>query len=503
MPTRPPAPTRSPSTSRAPAAALRRLHDRARDDAPVPDEPGHDRRLHADRGLAEHERRGSPQHRAQDRVSAPRSREPTAHSLFGGHDLRGLVINGGFNYTIPSAGRERLRSRLFIGTDATGTTASDEQQRRVSGSSGDFQPDRRRPFARRPEPDRGSRRQHICSTRLQRHDPRKPDRNGRDGSRPARKAAQHCIVDLPGRHGNRAVRGNVIAGGGTRSDQFGNASDSTSQTIIQGNFIGTDVTGTMPRKPAFRNPRSGRRTSSWAGPAPVKATSSRSTGARGSAHFLRPNRPARCPIRQLHLLQPPPFRTGHECLGIDFRRSPDCDPTVNDLGDGDTEPNDGQNFPMITSAATSLVERQDAVTGKVQQRGQARPTARLLLEPGLRRPAAGFPRRRDLSGLRPGHDRTVRQREHQRAPAGHDRHARCHRDGDRSGRQHLRVLATSRARGRRQRPGPGRIAGVTLTGFHFLSGATVTVGGVPRRAPSWRATTSDHHDADSSAGQPQ
>ena len=176
------------------------------------------------------------------------------------------------------------------------------------------------------------------------------------GAAPLGEPSQHSIAISPAATRNLTIRGNVIAGGTIEGDhcrqrdRFDVADDHPGQLHRHGRHRHR-----QPGQSRGRDLRPGRPTSSWAGPAPERATSSPSTGAQESSSL----RTARVPPRAARsgttrsTTTTSTRRWARNAWASTSARTSDCNPTLNDLGDGDDGANHRQNFPMITSAAVA------------------------------------------------------------------------------------------------------------------------------------------------------
>ncbi len=286
----------------------------------VPDEPRHDRRLHAAGRLAEHQRRGALNTALKIVLSASAIPGASALQVSGdGSIIRGLVFNGGFNYTVSVGGPNVSIRGCFFGTDVTGMIASDNQ-RGVFGQLGTGL------TVGGPAPaDRnliaGNTAQHVWFDQVA-NGAIEGNLLGTDatGAAPLGEMPNTAIAISPAATGNLTIRGNVIAGGDFGAISVGNAADATSSTIIQGNFIGTDVTGTVN----LGNPRSGIYV--WTsdvivgGTGPGEGNVIAFNG--GAGVYLSPyspSSPTRCPIRRNRIYaNHQDSALGTECLGIDI-----------------------------------------------------------------------------------------------------------------------------------------------------------------------------------------
>ena len=319
---------------------------------------------------------------------------------------------------------------------------------------------------------------------------------------------RHSHRHLPRRPEERWCAATSIAGGGLGGITIGNASDSPSETIVQGNFIGTDVTGTIDsRKRAVRDPHLDDGRHRWAGPAPAKATSSRSTGARAS-HSLRPtNLPDAARSGATPSTPTTSLGHRHQCLGIDLSRSPELRshtqrPRRRRHGaEPRTRTSRSSPRPSLRSSRAADDDHRAA-----QQRGRHDLHARLLRRT---RPASAGRRTSCEGETYLGSDDVTTDGSGNAAinvdPAGVTLEparlvtaTATDPDGNTSEFSQRIVL--------RSTPGSGIPTGapVTLDGFHFLAGATVTVGRRRRDERQRRELQPDHrHDAVASAGQPQ
>ena len=304
------------------------------------------------------------------------------------------------------------------------------------------------------------------------------------GAAPLGEMPNTAIAISPAAAGNLTIRGNVIAGGDFGAITVGNATDTTSSTIIQGNFIGTDVTGTVN----LGNPRSGIYV--WTTNVIVGGTGAGEGNViafnGGAGVFFAPyspSSPTRCPIRHNRIYDNHQHaELGTECLGIDFGPTSDCNPTLNDLGDADDGANHRQNFPMITSA-TSLVGGGTLITGKLNSAASTTYDLDFFSNPAcVDRPQAFLEGRTFIGSAQVTTDGSGNANINVNLPVSIGPGEKVTAtatdpDGNTSEFSQRLVLSSNPTSGN-----PAGVAGVALTGFHFLSGAAVTVGGVA--APS-------------------
>lgn len=262
--------------------------------------------------------------------------------------VRGLVINGGFVYGVWVTAASVAVRGCFIGTDVTGMTPAPNQQGvHALGFEG--------------------------ATGLTIGGPAPADRNLISGQG---QGAHVLLWDVPNAtiEGNllgtdvtgatsigtyptsypnqsiwlrpgatsSAIRGNVVAGGALGGIYID--LPSPSETIVQGNFIGTDVTGSVN----LGNPDSG--IFLYASDVRVGGTNPGEGNViafnGGAGIMLHPaGDPQRNTIRGNSIYSNHQDSAQiQECLGIDFGQPiSSCDPTLNDLGDADNGPNGGRS----------------------------------------------------------------------------------------------------------------------------------------------------------------
>jgi S-layer homology domain len=395
--------------------------------------------------------------------------------------VRGLVFDGPFQNTVRIQAANVAVRGCFIGTDASGMTASSGSSSAVlvegfNGASsvtvgGSQAADRNLIVGY------GVRMDHVPDATIE----------GNLFGTNATGAAQlgtfpnYAISLTPGTTPS-VIRDNVVAGGVIAGIIIDLNFGSTTETVVQGNFIGTDITETVK----LGNPRVG----IWLYSSDVKIGGTNpgegnviafSGGAGISIYPTAPDDPKRNTIRgnSIYSSHQNPIAV-QDCLGIDFVNpvNPSCDPTLNDLGDADDGPNELQNFPMITSAS-SFVEGGTLVTGKLNSSPSTTYDLDFYSNPAcVDRPQAFLEGRTYLGSAQVTTNGSGNASINVNLPvsigAGEKVTATAtDPDGNTSEFSQRLVLAANPT------SGGGQIAGVTLTGFHFLAGATVTVGGVP------------------------
>ncbi len=401
-----------------------------------------------------------------------------------GSTVRGLVINGGFGDTFSSVvSNGDTLAGCFIGTDVSGTGAVPNNGRAVYS-------------------------QLTPSFRV--GGPSPADRNLISGNSDAGisvfNSADALIegnligTDITGaaRLGNNAdaifvgincpgtvIRGNVIADAQWNGMQVGYATGTTHGITIEGNWIGTDITGTLNLGNAFRGIVVQGQQNAVGGTGPGEGNVIAFNGLGGvyvddSTIGIFAN-----PIRGNSIY-------ANECLGIDFGGVlDDCEPTSNDLGDADMGPNELQNFPMITSVVPSLVGGgTTTITGRLNGHADTMYTLDFYSSPAcLDRPQAFLQGRTYLDSEEVTTDGSGNAAIDVVLPvtlAPGEKVTATATDPDGNTSEFSQRIVLHSAPG----SGPPTGATVTLSGFHFLPGATVTVGGLRRdRRQRRRATT--------------
>ena len=394
-----------------------------------------------------------------------------------GSTLRGLVFNGGFSYTFRLDAANLAVRGCFLGTDASGTAA-------VSNARGVYAG--------------------FAATGVVVGGPNPADRNliagdeaqdiwfegaagtiqgnllGTDKTGAVRLGSPGTSVVISPVLGSNVIRGNVIAGGAFGAMTIGNATATTFETIVQGNFIGTDVSGTI----ALGNAQSGIHL--WTTDVTVGGTGPGEGNViafNGAAGIYLDVIPQRCSIRgnSIHSNHQNSM-IGNQCLGIDFSNPFPvfCDPSLNDPGDADDGPNGRQNFPIITSAVASVAEGgTTTITGRLNSAASTTYDLDFYSNPACAgRPQAFLEGKTYLGSAQVTTDGSGNAAINVNLPvtigAGEPVTATAtDPDGNTSEFSQRIVL--------RSTPGSGSPSGapITLDGFHFLPGATVTVGGAP------------------------
>ncbi len=281
------------------------------------------------------------------------------------------------------------------------------------------------------------------------------------------------------------VRGNVVAGGNFTAILIDPGSGPGSETVVQGNFIGTDATGTVN----LGNPRSGFfiRTSDVkvGGTAPGEGNLIAFNGGAGVwvDYYHSPDFSKHITVRgnSIHSNHQDPEQ-GQECLGIDLAQPvASCAPTFNDLGDADDGPNAYQNFPLITSAVSNLngAPGTTTIVGRLNSTPSNDFTIDFYSNPAcVGRPQDFLEGKTYLGADTVTTDGSGNAIINTVLPLVLEPGARVTAtatdpDGNTSEFSQRNVIASNPSSGN-----PAGVSGVTLTGFHFLSGASAAVGGV-------------------------
>ena len=394
--------------------------------------------------------------------------------------VRGLAINGGFNYAVYVTAADVAVRGCFIGTDVTGMTpVHNTQGVHAAGFDG--------------------------ATGLTVGGSAPADRNliaGQSGHEVLLNGVPNATIEgnLLGTNATGAasigtypgnaidlvpgatpsvIRGNVVAGGNIEGISIHGGSGSP--VVLQGNFVGTDTTGTVN----LGNPRTGLRLFVGADDMTIGGTGAGERNViafnAGAGVFLYPQGsggPMRCAIRGNSIYSNHQNRDLGERLGIDLGEGPSAAGglTENDLGDGDTGPNQFQNFPMITSAVSG--GGSTTIQGRLNSLANTTFDLDFYSNPCVGRPQDFLAGKTYLGSAQVTTDGsgnavinvvlpvTLAAEEKVTATATDP-------DGNTSEFSQRIVLSSNPSSGK-----PAGVAGVTLTGFHFLSGASVTVGGV-------------------------
>ena len=397
-----------------------------------------------------------------------------------GSVIRGLVLNGGFQNTVRVQAANVAIRGCFFGTDVSGMTASINTtdvlahgfEGAASLSVGGLVPADRNLIAGKVWLD------DVADGLIE------GNLFGTNATATASLGVlpNDAIVIYPAASGTAVVRGNVIAGGTIEAIAMSDSAPGGSPTLIQGNSIGTDPTGTVN----YGNPASGIRLQIGADDVTIGGTGAGEGNLiafnAGAGVMLLPSGatgPQRITIRanSIHSNhQNPAFG---ESLGIDLgeNTSPSGGLTENDLGDADTGPNQYQNFPIITSAIPSGATT--AISGRLNSAASTTYDLDFYSNPAcVGRPQDFLEGRTYLGSAQVTTDASGNADIDAIVPVAIGAGERVTAtatdpNGNTSEFSQRIVVASSPSSG-----SPAGVSNVTLTGFHFLAGAGATVGGV-------------------------
>ena len=411
-----------------------------------------------------------------------------------GSTIKGLVVNGFDSGISISVSNGTVRG-CFIGTDASGMTAVGDNRNGFSGSG--------------------------SATGITVGGPLAADRNliagnwgqdvglggvgatvegnliGTDATgaatlpvaNPARQGT-YTPIEVSSVGGTTYIRGNVVGASIGAAILVGLGSPSSFDTILQGNFVGTDATGTVDLG-----------NSTVAGiELDTTDVTVGGTGAgegnviafNGRGVYLDPDA-LRCTIRG-NSIHSNGRRVPYSPQGIQFF-NPNMPidyftPFPNDPEDADTGPNAGQNFPIITSAVSSGPNT-TTITGVLNSAPNTLFTLDFYSNPSC----VTFPRSYYEGRTYLGSDQVTTDGNGNAPissvlPVAMDPGSRVTAtatdpDGNTSEFSQRMVIHTTPGGGN-----PAGFEGAKLIGFNFLPGATVTVGGVA--APS--VSVDDYND---------
>ena len=395
-----------------------------------------------------------------------------------GTTIRGLVFNGGFDETVYFLLSDNSALRgCFVGTDASGTTAVGNNRGVYVSASAQFSLGGPAPADRNLISGNGWHAVMLLNC---------PNANvegnliGTDatGAAPLGNNGRGIYI-TPGRAGI-LIHGNVIAANndvGLNTGDIG--SDTEFGITIQGNWIGTDVTGTVEMgNTVFGvfvtsnqvavggiNPGKGN-VIAFNGGAGVYVLDGGSTG------------PHQSPIRGNSIHDNGLTGPASNALGIDLGEpGVGAGVTLNDLGDTDIGPNDRQNFPVITSAVSA--GNNTTIQGKLNSLPNKTYDLDFYSNPACSPRPQGFQEGQTYLGSGQvttdgsGNGTIDVLLTNVTIAAGTPVAATATDPDGNTSEFSQRIVLTST-------PPSGPPAGgtaVTLTGFDFLSGATVTIGG--------------------------
>ncbi len=272
------------------------------------------------------------------------------------------------------------------------------------------------------------------------------------------------------------IRGNVAVG----PFLIGNGSPSSFETVVQGNFIGTDVTGLAEFRYSGIQVDTTDVTVGGTGPGEGNVIAFNSTGVYVSQNGKR------CKIRGNSI-----YSNGdlYRSSGIVLFYNPSpppnwLTPLPNDYGDADTGANERQNFPVIASAVSSLVGGgTTTITGALNSTPNTTFDLDFFSNPACLKWPRSFLQGKTYLGSTQvttdgNGDAPINAVLSVTLGAG-ERVSSTATDPDGNTSEFSqRIVVHSEPGG----GDPGGVPGAQLYGFNFLPGASVTVGGIP--APS-------------------
>jgi S-layer homology domain len=394
--------------------------------------------------------------------------------------IRGLVFNGGFSYTLSMAGANGKVQGCFIGTNAAGTAAVGPNIRGIysnglSTTIGGPLPADRNLAAGNQSWDVWA--ENVTNLTVQ------GNLIGTDSSGAAPIGGFTGGLGVTTSRAGTVVRDNVI---GHKRNGSGIYIDSGIDygTIVQGNFVGTDVTGTVNLGNDYNGIEIAGQQVTVGGIAPgegnVVAFNKGAGVFVGYSTSIRRN-----PIRGNSIYSNAQAPNGTARMGIDLGESSGGGGggfTPNDLNDGDVGPNDYQNFPMISSAVSTVGDSPDG--GSTTIHGLLNSLANTQFDLDFYSNSGCLGRPQDFLEGRTYIGSSVVTTDGSGnatinavlpvvlAPGEVVSATATDPEGNTSEFSQRIVVSSN--------PGSGVPTGapITLNGFHFLSGATATVGGV-------------------------
>ena len=290
-------------------------------------------------------------------------------------------------------------------------------------------------------------------------------------------------ITIPSVGGTTFIRGNVVAAAWGGAILIGNGSPSAFETILQGNFIGTDASGTVNLGNTTVGIEVTTTDVTVGGTGPGEGNV---IAFNGLGIAVLPSA-KRCTIRGNSIysngLSNPYAPSG---IGL-FNPSPPLDypsPLPNDPGDADTGANERQNFPVITSAVSSIA---DGGTTTITGLLNSTPNTLFDLDFYSNPSCLHWPRSYVEGKTYLGSDQVTTDGNGDASisvalpvsldPGDRVTATATDPDGNTSEFSQRIALHSDPGAGN-----PAGVAGAELYGFHFLPGATVTVGGLA--APS-------------------
>jgi len=398
-----------------------------------------------------------------------------------GSTIRGLVVNGGFQYGIQSASSNDNTVRgCFVGVDAAGLAASPNHSGIDAQNSADF-------TAGGPSPaDRNLvSGQTFSNIGISGASPTvEGNLIGPDKTGVVAIGATETGLQVGGNTGGAVIRGNVV-GGATVGMRVGSIFDAITGMTIQGNWVGTDVTGTTDIGNLYIGILVEGRDITIGGVGPgegnviafndgagvlVNYDFSNVTGNTIRGNSIYSNAEGAIP-------------EGNSPLGLDLGNPGGGlgagGLTLNDLDDADMGPNGSQNFPLISSVVSAGGDT------TIHGRLNSTPSSQFTIDFYANDACLGRPQDyyegKTYIGSAPvttdaGGDAAIDVvLSGVTLPAGQVVTATAtDANGNTSEFSQRIVISANPTSGNAPGNGP-----ITLSGFNFLSGATATVGGLP------------------------
>ena len=397
-----------------------------------------------------------------------------------GSTLQGVVVNGGFDYAVTSFFSEGNTVRgCFVGVDASGLLKTPNVRGVDAQFADDFTLGGPSPGDRNLVSGQTQTNVQIISSADSTVEDNLigPDISGAVALGPTLDGL-FVATNTQG----AVIRGNVV-GGATVGMNLGNVSDAITGMTVQGNWVGTDVTGTADIGNLFAGVFIQGRGLTIGGLGPgegnviafndgagvlVNYDFSNITGNTIRGNSIHSNGEGAIPL-------------GNSTLGIDLGNPGGFGEgglTLNDLDDADLGPNGSQNFPILTSAVSA------GGNTTVHGRFNSKPSSEFTIDFYVNDACVGRPQDyregKQYVGTAPlttdgGGDAAIDVvLSGVTLEAGQTVTATAtDANGNTSEFSQRIVVASNPSSGN-----PG-IAGITLSGFHFLPGATATVGGLP------------------------
>jgi hypothetical protein len=395
----------------------------------------------------------------------------------GGSTIRGLVVNGGFNYGILSSLSNGNTVRgCFIGVNAAGTATSPNDTGLSAQSGTGF-------TVGGPSPsDRNLVSGQSSNNILFFNSADSTIEGNLIGTDISGAAPLGPTVNALQANTNTQIRGNVV-GGASIGMYLGTIADAITGLTVQGNWVGTDVTETADIGNLTIGILVNSRNITVGGVGPgegnviafndgagvfVNYDFSNITGNTIRGNSIYSNGEGAIPL-------------GNSTLGIDLGNSSGIGAgglTLNDLDDADTGPNLNQNFPILTSAVSA------GGNTTVHGRFNGKPSSEFSIDFYVNDACVGRPQDylegKQYVGTAPlttdgGGDASIDALlAGVTLQAGQTVTATATDANGNTSEFSQRIVVSSNPKSGNAGPAP-----ITLAGFNFLPGATATVGGLP------------------------